>query len=337
MENIDCRKEWKTFEKFRYCTIHNEKFGLADLCPKGQKVMSEKSSTIPRQLSTNPRGVGVSDLGVENPKSNILPHKRIYERFHSYSVKFRSSTSLDLLNNGRLCLELRNNPFYRLDYPDAIVKVFPKSLLITLRVSNDIKGLDVRAAEKVAVGLINKVLASLPDLIVVEKGQVVSLHNAFVNHPIAKYNVKVCVDGVIRLVSDNSNGRLEFEAVSPIHAVSDSEILEVWNKDLITKEHYKPSEIKSIVDTILGVQVRYAEQIEKHLVVLTKMSDSLDKMNKFFDSQKAFKGFVFDDSHSPLSPNTPEFVVDAWRNTISTPSISTKYFGLKRLIDRDVL
>jgi hypothetical protein len=139
-------------------------------------------------------------------------------------------------------------------------------------------------------------LGLLPKAITVLNPEIVSVHNAFVNHPTARHNVKVVVDDDVRLISDNSKGCPEFEAVNPVFAVSDSEKLEFLNKDIITNPFDLPSVTKVKLDTILKVQEDYALNISKHLKVQDK---TLDVLNAIHASLAGFDSPLFHARESP--------------------------------------
>jgi len=116
--------------------------------------------------------------------------------------------------------------------------------------------LSVREAELISKQMVNDILDSLPDSIKVSNREVVSLHNAFVNHPTAKvfkdtFNREMCIkddEGNTRFITDNSKGYHEGEYIDPNHAVSDSVKREHYEADLIFNEHYEPSVVKLKVD-----------------------------------------------------------------------------------------
>lgn len=106
----------------------------------------------------------------------------------------------------------------------------------------------------------------------------------------------VYVEDALRVIIDYSKGVDELETVSPLHAVDDQQQLQEYLKDIITAQHYKPSEIKSYFDLILNVQVEYAEQIKKHLLVQDETLKTLRKIqgamsHKSGNSQKRLGDF----------------------------------------------
>lgn len=244
--------------------------------------------------------------------------RRVYQRFHSYRVRYEAEVLWDFIHVEPTML--RNNvQFKRLDFDLCYVLVFRKSVLIVLRSGAEIKGLEVREAKAKADGIIRDIVSRLPSSIKVNVPKVASVHNAFVNHPTALHDVNVYVDGEARLISDRSKGKIEFEAVNTRHAVNDSEILEVWNKDIITNPFDMPSVTKYKLDSILNVQMEYAEQIKKHLKVQDKTLEVMESINTHFSS-----GAVYD-----LNPHVrPKFSAQSSRveedGTLS-PSLPTKH------------
>ena len=208
----------------------------------------------------------------------------------SFGVKFGAVVDWSALFN---LPEVRLNRFVsykRLDLPLAIVKVFRKSILVSLRSSMDIKGLPVREAEVLARSRVSEVLKLLPSAIRVLDGDVVNVHNAFVNHPTARHNVTVKVGDDVRLISDNSKGNLEFEAVHPSFAVSDSEVLERFNADLISNNPEPLSIQQSKLGFVVDVLDKYAMQMDLHLAVERKTSDTLDLIAKSLSNTDVLQG-----------------------------------------------
>lgn len=210
-------------------------------------------------------------------------HRNIFERFHNYGVKFVAHVKWDYLFQYPE-IHLRNNVSYkRIDLPTAIVKVFKKSILVTLRASEEIKGMNVKDAEKLSRIKLNEVLELLPKCITIADPELVNVHNAFVNHPTARHNVTVRVNDDVRLISDHSKGYPEFEAVNPDHAISDSEILEKFNEDLIVNNPDPLSVQSKKISHVVDVLDRYATQMELHLTVEQKTSDNLDRIGQALD------------------------------------------------------
>jgi hypothetical protein len=290
-----------------YCRIHST-YSLKGVCE-----VCSKSTSNSQVTTSNSQGVGVLGSQV-TPQVKRTSRRTIFERFHNYGVRFEADVSWGNVS-GRV-VQLRNNVFYkRLDFPLALVKVFKRSILVTLRSSQDVKGLGVRSAEKLAQARVNEVLGLLPKSIVVYDRDVVSTHNAFVNEPIAKESLKVVVDDVLRVVSDRSKGRDELEFVSKDFAIDDSVKYEGVLRDYVTNPFDLPSVTKSKLDTILGVQLEYADLIRKHLLVqdktlayLEESTLNLNRLNMLFGSpQGSILKYSADSKgaggfDSPLSP-----------------------------------
>ena len=251
---------------WQYCRIHKKVFysDQCDLCHPIKDPMPSKEIRIKRSYKKK----------IKNT---------IWERFHNYGVKFDAEVQWDHLFKYEQ-INLKNNVSYkRIDLPDALIRVFKKSILVTLRSSREIVGLKVREAEQRSFELVNKVLDQLPLAIKIKDRSVVNTHNAFVNHPTANHDVNVHVNGEARLISDFSKGHPEFEAVNPDHAVSDSEILEKFNEDLIVNNPDPLSIQGQKINTIVNILDRYATQMELHLSVEQKTSDNLDRIGEALD------------------------------------------------------
>lgn len=203
----------------------------------------------------------------------------IVERFHSYRVKFVADVDWVALFKFPE-FRLNNNVFFkRIDFSKAIVKVFKKSILITLRSSCDIKGLPVREAKLKADSIIEEIVAQLPKAIVVSGSNVSSVHNAFMNHPTALHNVTVEVNGEKRLISDNSHGVSEFEAIHPKFAISDSEALEQDNAQLIDKGLSRDVLANAIKD-LISDRAYHAKNMESHVLAIRELAFAIKRLNK---------------------------------------------------------
>jgi hypothetical protein len=254
---------------WQYCGVHKKVF-YDDQCDLCMKVLLSNPGRIKRSYVKK-------------------DHRSIFERFHNYGVKFDAQILWDAIFVDPTFLN-NNVQYKRLDFPEAIVKVFKRSILVTLRSSQEIKGLKVRDAEQRSFELVDLVVKKLPKSIIVQDRDLVNVHNAFVNHPTARHKVFVKVDGDARLISDNSKGYPEFEAVNPQFAVSDSEILEKFNEDLIVNNPVPLSNVVSKLNdlindhnTVTNILGRYAHQMELHLTVEQKTSDNLDRIGQALD------------------------------------------------------
>lgn len=307
----------------KLCTLHNEVFfgfecpkcSIGSICPSNS---SQKSGNAKREVSSeftsNSQAITSNSQGVHILKGQGFHAKRryqkrvknsIFERFHNYGVKFDAIVDWDALFVDPT--RLNNNVSYkRLDFELGIVKVFRRSILVTLRSSQEIIGLDVKSAEKVAQLKINTLLELLPKAIKVSVKNVVSTHNAFVNHPTAKYNVRVDVDGECRLLSDNSKGNPEFEAVNTVFAVSDSQVLESFNRDLIVNKPELPSVQAQKLSHIVNILDKYATQMDLHLEVEQKTSDTLSLIQQTLSNKPKPQEFFCDlDGCTPAPSCSP--------------------------------
>jgi hypothetical protein len=227
-------------------------------------------------FTSNSQAITSNSQGVHDLKRKYVKKVKdsIFERFHSYGVKFEADINWEALFKYEQ-INLRNNVSYkRIDFDKGIVKVFKKSILVTLRTRSEIVGLSVREAELKSKMYVNEVLDLLPQAIRVKNRDVVSLHNAFVNHPNAKHEVNVNIDGERRFISDNSKGYSEFEAINPKFAVSDSEAIEQDIVSLVDRGLSRDF-IASALNDLIKDREYYAENLKSHVEAIKTLSDSV--------------------------------------------------------------
>ena len=243
--------------------------------PSGKKVCKchykEVCPSSPSANVSKPKKVVSKDLTNDSRTITKKPRKVIIERFHCYRVKFVADVEwINLFQFPEFSLN-NNVQFKRIDLSKAIVKVFKKSILITLRASCDIKGLPVNEAKLKADSIIQEVLALLPKAIKVKDAEISSVHNAFMNHPTAKHNITVEVNGEKRLICDNSHGVSEFEAIHPQFAISDSEALEQDNVSLIDKGLSRDY-LAHCIDVLIKDREYYAENLKEHVLAIRQLA-----------------------------------------------------------------
>ena len=106
------------------------------------------------------------------------------------------------------------------------------------------------------------------------------------NHPTAKHNITVEVNGEKRLICDNSHGVSEFEAIHPQYAVSDSEALEQDNAQLIDKglsRDVLAHSIKVLMDSEMRRaedQRYYAENLRSHVIAIKELTFMLKRWER---------------------------------------------------------
>jgi hypothetical protein len=220
---------------------------------------------------------------VNHGKSRLVsPNRRIFERLHSFRRKFVADIDFDSINAD--CFRLNNNVcFKRLEFPTAIVQVFSKSILVILRANQEIRGLHIKESMAKSEILIKDIISKLPKEIRIKNSELVQIHNAFVNHPTAKHNVTVKINDEVRLISDNSKGNPEFEVVNPLFALSDSEILEKFNEDLINNNPDLPSVQDRKINDVVNILHEFATEFKVHSKVQHKQMDNMDKMSNALD------------------------------------------------------
>jgi hypothetical protein len=251
-----------------YCSEHKVYFSKDKKCPLCS-------------FTSNSQAITSNSQRVLIPKRKYVRKVKdsIYERFHNFGVKFDAEILWEHLFKYDE-VRLNNNVSYkRLDFDSAIVKVFRRSILVTLRSSAEILNMPVKQAEIESIKKVNEVLDMLPQAVKIKNRKIVNVHNAFVNHPTAKHNVNVSVDNEVRLISDNSKGFPEFEAVNPSYAISDSEILENFNRDLIVNNPEPLSVQSQKVGFIVDVLNDYATNMKKHIEVMDNINKGINTLN----------------------------------------------------------
>lgn len=302
---MDCRDSWEVSRYGKgYCSIHKKFFiGSCPHLPLAIKVNDSSDEIkvvkinpmletnpliangkrgndkkgVPKNFTSNSRPITSKSRGV-TPKKSIAC-KSIYERFHNYGVKFDAVVLWDYIFEAPI--NLRNGvQFKRLNFDVAIVKVFRRSILVTLRANQEVRRLDVKEAEKVSILKVNSVLDRLPKSIQLSpKRDIVNVHNAFVNHPFAEREVRVSVGGDLRFISDNSKGFPEFEAINPAFAIPDSEFIERDIVSLIDKGLSRDFLAQSI-NVLIRDRGYYAENLKSHVLAIRELAFQIKRLNR---------------------------------------------------------
>jgi hypothetical protein len=289
MKDSDCKGSWKDFNSFRYCNLHRCKFDYLNSCPKYSSNNNHKQLQAITSNSQTP--VILKRRYVRKVKDSV------WERFHNYGVKFNSVVEWD-----HIFVEptrLNNNVSYkRLDFSDAFVKVFRKSILVTLRASKEVRGELVKDAFSLSWGLVLDVLKLLPKAVIVSDNEVVNVHNAFVNHPTARLFKKVFgremsvkdSDGKVHIITDSSHGNPETEHVNPLTAIPQSEYRESYEADLFFNKPKFPSEISHDVDNIKDTLNEVNKNlVEQNRVTLLEIENKKLHMSVLYDIKDAVK------------------------------------------------
>jgi hypothetical protein len=314
--------EHKVFFKGDKCPKCTPPLNISDGTKKSSGVSSKNFTSNSQAITSNSQGV--HDLKPRR-KYERKVRDSLFERLHNYGVHFDAVVDWSALFKFDETF-LRNNVSYkRVDTTDCIIKVFKKSILVTIRSKNDIKGLVVRESFKEAWDIIVRSIASLPKAIVVSVDVLSSVHNSFVNHPTAKVFREVFDrdmrvyddDGSLLEMTDTSKGFNELEYPDKRFVLPLSEHREAYEKDLLVRPSYMPSEVKSRLDGFYNVLddfkrdglVPLTEQMKLHLGVEAKQDLNMDKMNIVLskindklDNAQLGGGF---ESHAPYCSPSP--------------------------------
>lgn len=261
--------DWIYFKDVKICSCHHKK-----VCPDTPLFPVENSKSkndVSLPFTSNSQAITSNSQGVLKRKYVRKSVDSIFERFHNFGVKFEAKVEFEHLFKYPE-VRLRNNVSYkRIDLDLAIVKVFRKSILVTLRASKEVNGLNVKEAEKRSIGMVLDVLKLLPKAIQVSDSDIVNLHNAFVNHPFAKHELNVKVNEQTRLISDRSKGRLELEAVNPEFVVKDSQAIELDLIGLIDKGLSRDV-LASNINALINDRKFWAEHQRSHVEAIQTLS-----------------------------------------------------------------
>jgi len=265
--------EYVEFKDKFYCKLHKVSFLKEARCPT---CVSDGLIKPLKEIQTN---LTNNSLTNTNNSRRVYVRKNIVERFHAYRVKFEADVEWSMLFQFEEFSLNNNVKFKRIDFPEAIVRVFRKSILVTIRSSKEVKGMNVKEAQKVSNDLILTVLNKLPKSIKIKESKLSSVHNAFVNDPMAKHNVKVKVNDEIRWISDNSKGNPEFEAIHTDFAITDSEKYEKDMVSLIDKDLSREvlaNSIKALIDD----REYYAENLKSHVQAIKDLSKGVNELRE---------------------------------------------------------
>jgi hypothetical protein len=281
--------QYDYFEKSEmfYCRVHKISFKKGSSCSScnthpltsdgNVKSNKEVQLTLTNNSRTN-----------TNNSRRVYVRKNIVERFHAYRVKFDADVNWEALFKYEELSLNHGVKFKRIDFPEAIVRVFKKSILITIRSSKEVRGLSVKGAKVISDRMVKDTLLLLPKAIKVKDSKLSSVHNAFINHPYAKKDVKVSVNDEIRFISDNSHGSPEFEAINTNHAISDSEAIERDMVSLIDKGLSRDFIAESLIKLVQDRQY-YAENLKSHVEAINELSEGIKEFRKTLKSFKQEK------------------------------------------------
>ena len=281
-------------DKF-YCKLHRVSFDKSSKCnqcdisPYEIKVVEHKSvlegyPNVSYGTTENTKKEVQSTLTnnlltIANKSRRVYNRTKIIERFHAYRIKFNAVVLWDHLFSYEEFSLNNNVKFKRIDFPEAIVRVFKKSILVTIRSSMEVKGLNVVEAKKRSDMIVADVVSKLPKAITIKDSKISSVHNAFINDPMAKQNVSVKVNNEVRWISDNSKGNPEFEAVHTEFAIPDSEKYEKDMVALIDKGLSREALAESIRG-LIDVQEYHAENMRSHIIAIKEMAFMLKLINR---------------------------------------------------------
>ncbi len=213
---------------------------------------------------------------------------------HNDSISFEAKTNFN--NVPGKTIKLKYIEYKLIKSRANIIKVFDKKIVIQFR--KKILGTSTDGVYKLATIRINNYLNNfkLKGVIKIFSLEQLSRHYAILGTQIAKKYIKEgrrlfiydLIDGKERAridYSDKAKGGLpHLEFTHAAHSRTDADKNKSFIEDIMNNPHYKPSETKLFIDTVIGVQKEYAYQIKKHLIVQDKTLIALNKIGKAMDT-----------------------------------------------------
>lgn len=272
--------------------------------PNKAKVLSLSNSALSHRLKTLTRhGYLVCDsnskmhavpLAILNSLNiSKLPTYRIHNLWLTFRLKdsIDNDTSLLLISKGiklssSLALRNHTDSYFVQDGYEA--RLNPSSLEIHLP---DIDGLpldtDLRAKALEMFSKLENTLLKLENklgihLLRVDKDTIIAkishLHIALKDHPFAELvnengkDLRVYVDGELRVIVDKSHGFNEFEPISATYAIDDAQKLGKLTRGVITGgfDYEKANEL---IHMLIELQTRTQEQLSQLISLIQKKKD----------------------------------------------------------------
>jgi len=292
-------KDWVRFSDSMYCKIHTLSFHLETPCPNSDVYLNQKGYNQTKKviiskgdvITLNQKGynqtkiakeLNISQARVSKILNAIKGEKK--ERFHNFSLKFEAIVPYNNINLKEI--KLKHSAFKLFKNEDFYVQIFPRAVII--RYLKDIVGLKIITSEQEAINKIKDFIITLEAYRIDFKGyKVVSGHNAFTQNEIAKDIIKKgqdikyydSEDNKLRTSIDLSHNKIELEHQHTKYYNSDSKKWEKIIDDVATNKYDDLSTTKYKIDTILQVQMDYAENIKKHLLVQDKTLEVMNTLN----------------------------------------------------------
>jgi transcriptional regulator with XRE-family HTH domain len=270
-----------------YCKTHTLSFPLETPCPKSDIYLKQKGYNQSKKviiskdvvISLNQKGYNQTQIAKELNISQARVSKILKatkgekkERFHNFSLKFEAIVPYETISLKEITL--KHSKYKNYTDKDFHVQIFKNAVII--RYLKDIVGMKVISSEQEAINKIKDFIKEWNIYKIDFKGyKITSGHNAFTQNEIAKDMIKKGqdikyndpIDNKLRTSIDLSHNSIEFEHQHTQHYNSDSKKWEKIIDDVATNKYDDLSTTKYKIDTILQVQMDYAENIKKHLLV----------------------------------------------------------------------
>jgi len=305
IDDINSKKEWDKINSRSFASAKSTNKVVS--VPK-MVVTSKRLVVNLHEKGCNQKDIA-DELGVSQQYvSKILNSLKLgsdkRQRFHNLSLTFNATFNFWQFPES----EYKTIPFGHTHYKnwdngDFHIQIFTNGRIL-VRYNRDVLGLKIFNNKEEAFRRMSNFLDEWNKPFGVRFISYVesTKHNAFINHPTAKvfkekFGREMCVrndGGKIILLTDNSHNDKELEYPDNETCVPLSEHRENYEKDLVSKEAYFPSEVKVKLDeherkfsefmNVLDEFKRDAlipltAQLKLHLGVESKQDVNMDKMN----------------------------------------------------------
>jgi hypothetical protein len=234
---------------------------------------------------SNPNGSNVKTL-TKNPYG-----KKYAISLHNDSIKIKGNFDYNVIKG--VVKQLKNITYKQITAKDAYINAFPnKTLVITFKQEITAKTLKLayNKATKRIINFINNL--NIKNLTINDKFEQVSRHYAILDTELAKkvydegkrlflYDINTKkLRGFVDFSDKKKGGMPHLEFVNNDYSYTDTEKMTNYLESIINKPHYTPDQTRGMIETILKIQLRHAENIEKHLEVLNKIEKAIDRLGK---------------------------------------------------------
>jgi len=228
---------------------------------KGTKTYQKNGGGSPTLSPQNSKGL--YRLHGQNHVIEILSTSKQYLKLN-FPNQFELDNNTIILYRRKILIY--SNTFFYDDVPDNCFEkanVYWNNLILRIAAKYNIKLID---GQNTKINIFKQHIAKTND----------ALAQKVINN---KLNYEFRDDlNRLRLIIDNSKGLWEFEAVDAELCQDDINIIKNIDGDYITNPHYRPSEIKTMIDTLTNSQTLTQTQINEMLLGVKGIVKTIDSL-----------------------------------------------------------